>query len=208
MGPMRSTQGAYFLPPDLTSQVTTDQGRLHEPHPHTLGPGVPHLWDHPLALYFKGQAGQGPQPCLPAEPAESSPEHPPEGPAHPPQHGGPPQGEAPHPPGGTGDVRVHSLLLTHGTVATATAEGLGHPALTPTPLRRCSVRSCLREEELVEGGAHRAPPPGLTWCRVPPTATPTGPADRVSCASPAPVGPQGAGAPCPSWPLTWPLTWR
>lgn len=88
---------------------------------------------------------------------------------------------------------MHSLLLTHGTVATATAEGLGHPALTPTPLRRCSVRSCLREEELVEGGAHRAPPPGLTWCRVPPTATPTGPADRVSCASPAPVGPQGAG---------------
>lgn len=105
---------------------------------------------------------------------------------------------------------MHSLLLTHGTVATATAEGLGHPALTPIPLRRCSVRSCLREEGLVEGGAHRAPPPGLTWCRVPPTATPTGPADRVSGASPAPVGPQDAGAPapCPSWPLTWPLTWR
>lgn len=206
MGPTRSTQGAYFLPPDLTSQVTTDQGRLHEPHPHTLGPGVPHLWDHPLALYFKGQAGQGPQPCLPAEPAESGPEHPPEGPAHPPQHGGPPRGEAPYPPGGTGDVRVHSLLLTHGTVATATAEGLGHPVLTPTPLRRCSVRSCLERRSWWKGGrtGHRPPvsrgAASRPWPR--PPAQPTGSAVR------APVGPQGAGAPCPSWPLTWPLTWR
>lgn len=59
-------------------------------------------------------------------------------------------------------LRVHSLLLALRTVATA--EGLGHLALTPTPFR-CSVVLVCKREELVEAGdAQRALPPVITWC--------------------------------------------
>lgn len=119
---------------------------------------------HPVV---EGPGWMGPQPCLPAEVAERGPEHPPEGPVHSPHSTGAHQE-------GQVALGVYSLLLALGTAATATAEGLGHLALTPTPFRRsvrflpARVRSCWKQ------GTHRGcRPPLLTWCRVLTMATPT-----------------------------------